>query len=204
MVEPVAPSGMGLGEVGRRHDQSTQASDGLGGRVRDQCARRFGGPGGRIDHLGPLHRHVWLLRDRRWRPPVRRQLHLRGREPRTRFDVGASAADARLLLIQDEGPVAFQSAPRPSNGGAYSTIYTSSYQTAKANDAIPARAGNGFSRRAWNAPDPNPTGRFKIWIEMQWLSNGVVKGFVREEVDNYKQLKGGSTSYDTEYCTAVW
>ena len=35
-------------------------------------------------------------------------------------------------------------------GGNFSTIYTSSWQTAMANDAIPVYAGQGFSRRAWS------------------------------------------------------
>lgn len=87
----------------------------------------------------------------------------------------------------------------PSSMVSWTTIYTSSYQSALANDAIPAYAGNGFSRRTWNAPE-NPTGRFKMWIEMRWLRNGNVEGIARVEYDWYKQLWNGNSYTAQDYC----
>lgn len=86
---------------------------------------------------------------------------------------------------------------------SYSTIYTSSKQAAVANDATPAYAGSGFSRRTYTASE-NPSGKYKMQIEMWWKHHGSVEGYAKIEYDHYKQLKGGATSYDTEYCTAVW
>jgi len=92
---------------------------------------------------------------------------------------------------------------RAPAGGAYQTIYTSSYQNAMADDSIPARAGHGFSRRTWMAPE-NPTGRHKVWIEMRWWYQGAVEGFARVEIDNYKRLWSGNVDYTTEYCLQDW
>lgn len=82
----------------------------------------------------------------------------------------------------------------------FNTIYTSSYQTALADDAIPAYAGHGFSRRAWRAPS-NPSGFYRVWIEMQWWHNGSVEGFARVQYDWYKAIRSGYPSYvDQSYC----
>lgn len=90
-----------------------------------------------------------------------------------------------------------------TNGGAWSLVYTSSYQAAMADDAVPAYAGHGFSRRSWTAPE-STNGRFKAWVEMQWLHNGGVEGFARSEMDNYKRLWNGNTDYAVEYCLSQW
>ena len=77
-------------------------------------------------------------------------------------------------------------------GGSWSQIYQSTWQNAQANDAIPARAGSGFSRRTWIAPE-NPTGWFKVRILMHWFnaSGNRVGVSMRELVD---QTMGASIS----------
>jgi hypothetical protein len=88
------------------------------------------------------------------------------------------------------------------NGGAWSSRFTSSYQTALASDSIPANVGSGFSRRAWNAP-ANPAGYYyRILIEMQWWHNGSVEGFLRLKYDWYKRLSGNNTDTQPNYCLA--
>lgn len=87
----------------------------------------------------------------------------------------------------------------PNGSTAFSTIYTSSYQSALANNATPAYAGHGFARRYWYAPE-NPVGDFKLWIEMQWMNNGQVEGFVRLEYDVYKKLSAGSSRFVADLC----
>ena len=86
--------------------------------------------------------------------------------------------------------------------GTFSTIYTSSWQTAKANDSIPAYAGHGFSRRAWFAPS-NPHGFFRVWVEMRWWnqSGSAVEGTARVQYLWYKAVQSGNTPYtDESYC----
>jgi hypothetical protein len=84
-------------------------------------------------------------------------------------------------------------------GATFNTIFTSSWQTAKANDAIPAYAGSGFSRRFWYAPE-NPTGHFQALVEMQWWHSGSVEGFVRIQYEWYKALWKGNSYTNNEYC----
>lgn len=85
------------------------------------------------------------------------------------------------------------------NVGTFHTIYTSSWQTATANDAIPVYEGSGFSRRAWMAPE-GPHGFFDIWTELAWYHNGSQEGFARVEYDWYKAMRGSSSYTDNEYC----
>ena len=88
----------------------------------------------------------------------------------------------------------------PVGGGPWSTIFTSTYQGAMANDAVPANVGSGFSRRAWQAPS-NPAGYFwRVWVELRWWHLGVVEGFARVQYDWYKALRGGSTYTNPDYC----
>lgn len=82
----------------------------------------------------------------------------------------------------------------------FKTIYTSPWQTAMANDAIPASVGHGFSRRAWMAP-ASPHGFFRVVIELQWWHGASVDGMVRLKYDWYKAIRSGHPSYvDMEYC----
>ena len=92
----------------------------------------------------------------------------------------------------------------PSGGGSWKQIYQSSWQNAMANDAIPAYAGSGFSRRTWTAPE-SPTGFFKVRILMHWFNAGGSRvGIAAVELDNYKSLWNGNVRYDNEYCLQSW
>ncbi|MDL2334934.1 MAG: hypothetical protein QFC55_02740 [Chloroflexota bacterium] len=90
-------------------------------------------------------------------------------------------------------------------GGSYTGIYNSSWQTAMANDAIPASDGSGFSRRYWYAPDPNPTGWFKVRLLLWWKNSaGTVVGKMKIEYDHYQGKWNGNTDYRYDYCLQDW
>lgn len=83
---------------------------------------------------------------------------------------------------------------KPVNSGSWSTIFTSTYQTATANNSVPAYAGHGFSRRTWSAP-ADPSGYFyRVAIDMRWKHNGSVEGTLSLKYDWYK-AKSGTNSY---------
>ncbi len=84
--------------------------------------------------------------------------------------------------------------PGPAN--PFSTIFTSSWQTDRANDAIPA---DDFTRRSWTAPE-SPTGFFQVLIEMRWWHGGSVEGFVRAQYEWYKAKWSGISYVNNEYC----
>ena len=87
-----------------------------------------------------------------------------------------------------------------SPGAAFKTIYTSTWQTDKANDAIPA---DDFTRRKWSAPT-NPTGRFQVLVELRWWYQGAVEGFVRAQYEWYL-AKWKTQSYENnEYCLQMF
>lgn len=86
--------------------------------------------------------------------------------------------------------------------GPWATAYTSTWQYAKANDAIPAYAGKGFERRFWYAPGM-PSGYFLVWVEMAWWHSGSAEGSARVEYDHYKTLWSGNSGYSPEYCAWV-
>lgn len=88
-----------------------------------------------------------------------------------------------------------------SSLGPFSTIHTSSYQSAKANDAIPAYAGSGFSRKWWYASE-SPDGYYLVWVEMRWWHSGQVEGFARVEYDHYKVLWKTTIFYRADSC--IW
>ena len=92
----------------------------------------------------------------------------------------------------------------PSGGGAWSQIHQSTWQNAMASDAIPARAGSGFSRRTWTAPE-NPAGFYKVRILMHWFNQaGNRVGIAAVELDNYKRLWNGNVDYATDHCLQSW
>ncbi|MEO7119222.1 MAG: hypothetical protein ABIZ34_09660, partial [Candidatus Limnocylindrales bacterium] len=78
----------------------------------------------------------------------------------------------------------------------WALIYTSSWQSDTANDQLPA---NGFSRRPWVAGE-NPSGRFRVLIEIRWWHNGSIEGSVRERLQWYKQKGSMSTFEGMGYC----
>ena len=90
-------------------------------------------------------------------------------------------------------------------GGSYTGIFNSSWQSAMANDAIPARDGSGFSRRYWYASDPNPTGWFKVRLLLWWKNAaGSVVGKMKIEYDHYKGQWNGSSDYRSDHCIQDW
>jgi hypothetical protein len=89
-------------------------------------------------------------------------------------------------------------------GGAWSVLYTSTWQSSTANDAIPAYANHGFERRYWYAPE-SPTGNFKVRVYLRWKNGGgTVIGTASAEYDWYQRLWNGSTSVGMEYCIQDW
>jgi hypothetical protein len=88
------------------------------------------------------------------------------------------------------------------NGSKWLVYYTSSYQSAQANDAIPAYAGHGFSRRTWNAPN-NPAGyQYRVVLELQWWHSGHVEGYAKIRYEWYKQQRanGNNSNQGFGYC----
>jgi hypothetical protein len=81
-------------------------------------------------------------------------------------------------------------------GATFKVFYTSSWQTDTADDAIPA---NGFTTRAWSAPE-DPHGRFQAVVELRWRHNGQVEGFVRAQYEWYKAKWSGNSYENNEYC----
>jgi hypothetical protein len=90
----------------------------------------------------------------------------------------------------------------PTGSAPWSTIFTSSWQYAKADDAIPAYAGKGFERRYWYSPSP-PSGQHLVWIEMGWWRNGSREGFARVQYDHYTWLYNGNRGYQPVDCSYV-
>lgn len=86
-------------------------------------------------------------------------------------------------------------------GSTWRVNYTSSWQGAMANDAIPAYAGHGFSRRYWYASDPNPTGWFKVRVYLRW---GGGSGKASAEYDWYQRLWTNQVDFAQEYCLQDW
>ena len=84
----------------------------------------------------------------------------------------------------------------PGGASTFGVIFESSWQSDRADDAIPA---NGFTRRAWMAPE-HPTGFFQIVIEIRWWHLGAVEGFVRGQYEWYKAKWMGGTYQNNEYC----
>lgn len=92
----------------------------------------------------------------------------------------------------------------PVGGGSWSTRYTSTYQTAQADDAIPAYSGHGFSRRSWFAPN-DPSGYYyRVLIDMRWKHNGSVEGTLSLKYDWYKAKSGNNTYTNPNYLLASY
>jgi hypothetical protein len=95
---------------------------------------------------------------------------------------------------------------RSTNFGAgWKVYYASTWQNAMASKTNAAYAGHGFSRRTWNAPDPNPTGWFKVRVFMNWKnSGGSVVGNASAEYDYYKGKWNGFSDDRSDYCIQDW
>jgi hypothetical protein len=87
----------------------------------------------------------------------------------------------------------------PDTLSGFGAIDTTPWQTAFANDQQVARAGHGFHRIRWYAPeDPE---YYKVWLEMRWWKGGEVKGFASAEIDHYKWKWNGTTGdMGDDYC----
>lgn len=90
-------------------------------------------------------------------------------------------------------------------GGSWSSNFASTWQSALASTGSAAYAGHGFTRRYWYAPDPNPTGWFKVRIFMRWRNaGGTVVGNAAAEYDHYTGKWNGNSDYRSDYCIQDW
>ena len=87
----------------------------------------------------------------------------------------------------------------PVGTGGYSTIYTSSIQKDRADNAIPA---DDFTRRAWFASE-NPSGRYRVMIRIYWYAPGSqtnVQGTVLIRYEWYKAKWSGNFYVNQNWC----
>jgi hypothetical protein len=85
------------------------------------------------------------------------------------------------------------------SSGGWNTVYTSGFQTAKANDAIPAYDGHGFSRRSYAVS--NPSGYYwRVALDLRWWHNGSVEGTLKLKYDWYKRERGNTMDVQPNYC----
>jgi hypothetical protein len=88
-------------------------------------------------------------------------------------------------------------------GGSYKGIFNSTWQNGMASSKT-AYAG-GFTSRTWNAPDPNPTGWFKVRILLRWKNAaGNTVGNAKVEYDYYQRKWNGNTNNTMDYCIQDW
>lgn len=93
---------------------------------------------------------------------------------------------------------------RKPTGGSWSVYYTSTWQSDRADDAVPAYAGNGFVRRYWYAPE-SPTGIYKVRVYLRWKNNaGNTIGTASAEYDWYVRKWSTSTNTGMGYCIQDW
>jgi len=78
----------------------------------------------------------------------------------------------------------------PSVGTLFRTVHTSTWQTSRANSNDPAYEGYGFTTRSWNASE-NPSGYYRVRLEIQWKHNGIVEGKARGIYDWYAYSRDG-------------
>ncbi len=61
------------------------------------------------------------------------------------------------------------------------------------------------SKRTWTAPDPNPTGFFKVRILLRWKNAaGNTVGNAKIEYDYYQGKWNGNTDQRSDYCLQDW
>jgi hypothetical protein len=90
-------------------------------------------------------------------------------------------------------------------GSSYKGIYNSSWQVGLASETIAADSSNSFSARTWMAPDPNPTGWFKVRILLRWKNAaGSTVGNAKVEYDYYQGKWNGFTDHRNDYCLQDW
>lgn len=87
-------------------------------------------------------------------------------------------------------------------GSSYKGIYNSSWQTGMASMST---AASGFTSRTWTAPDPNPTGYFKVRILLWWKNAaGSVVGKMKVEYDWYQGKWNGTSDQRDDHCLQDW
>jgi hypothetical protein len=87
-------------------------------------------------------------------------------------------------------------------GSSYKSVHDSSWQTDTASSGA---AANGFTSRTWNAPDPNPTGYYKVRLVLRWKdSHDMVVGTIKVEYDYYQRKWNGTNSPNNHYCLQDW
>jgi hypothetical protein len=84
-------------------------------------------------------------------------------------------------------------------------FYESTFQSAMADNQIPAYKGHGFQYRTWNAP-ADPTGYlYRVRIVMRWWHNGAVEGSMAVEYDWYQSRKSATEHrLDTDRCLSSY
>src|SRR6266542_3473592 len=86
-------------------------------------------------------------------------------------------------------------------GASYKGYFNSSWQNSTASMTAAAYAGHGFTKRTWTAPDPNPTGFFKVRILLRWKNAaGNTVGNAKIEYDYYQGKWNGNTDQRSDYC----
>lgn len=79
-----------------------------------------------------------------------------------------------------------------TNLTGWKLFYESTFQSAMADNQIPAYKGHGFAYRTWNAP-ADPTGYlYRVRIVMRWWHNGAVEGSMLVQYDWYQAQKSAS------------
>jgi hypothetical protein len=87
-------------------------------------------------------------------------------------------------------------------GASYKRVGYSSWQNGMASKTAYA---TGFTNRTWMAPDPNPTGWFKVRILLRWKNAaGNTVGNAKVEYDYYQRKWMSSTNPSTDYCLQDW
>ena len=91
-------------------------------------------------------------------------------------------------------------------GSSWQTAFVSTEQVAMASNTSAASLGNGFTRRTWNAPDPNPTGWFKLGVIMRWknAANNYIGSNGPIYYHHYMGQWNGFTDSRTDYCLQDW
>jgi hypothetical protein len=91
------------------------------------------------------------------------------------------------------------------NGGSWSTFYTSSYQTSKADNAVPAYTGHGFARRTYNGPSNSHGYYWRVTLDLKWWGQtNMVEGNLSLKYDWYKAIRGGASYTNPDYCLQAY
>ena len=118
------------------------------------------------------------------------------------FHQGQPAEHVRTVFEQDKGRVEVQHPALEELRQHVEGIHSSSWQTGMASTST---AASGFTSRTWTAPDPNPTGWFKVRILLWWVNpSGTSK--MKVEYDHYQGKWNGTSDERSgnDYCLQDW